>query len=147
MKIILKEHLPDLGQIGDIVNVADGYARNYLIPKGFAVEATKGNLNQFEAEKASYLKKAQALKEKAERLASEIKEVELRFRRKAESEERIFGSVTSMDIETALREKGFDITRKAVLLDEPIKSLGTFTVGVKLHPEVTAELKILVERE
>ncbi len=147
MKVILKDSVPNLGDFGDQVTVADGYARNYLIPRGLAVEATKGNINQFEAEKAGYLKKAAALKEKAERLKSELEAVTLNFTRKASEEEKLFGSVTSMDIEAALKEKGFDIDRKQILLSEPIKSLGVFNVGVKLHPEVVAEVKVWVVKE
>ncbi len=147
MKVILKSNVENLGGIGDTVKVASGYARNYLIPKGLAVEATKGNIRQFESEKETWMKKAARLKEDAGKLAEELSALTLSFSRRAGEDGKLFGSVTSMDIAAALKEKGYEVDRKDLLLDEPIKTLGEFTVGVKLHPEVRAELKILVEKE
>ena len=147
MKVILKTEVENLGSFGDQVRVAFGYARNYLIPKGIAIEATPGNINQFNAEKEAHMKKAQVRKEGAEKLKTAIEEVTLSFTRKAADDDRLFGSVTVHDIESELASKGFKIERKPIHLEEPIKSAGQFTVGVKLHPEVTAEVRVEVAKE
>ena len=151
MKIILTENVTNLGAIGETVKVAAGYGRNYLIPRGMAVEATKGNSRQFEAERESWDKKAAGLKADAEGAAKKLSDVELTFERKGGADEedagKIFGSVTTMDIEAALKEKGHEVSRKHLHLDEPIKRLGEFTVAVKLHPEVSQQIKVKVEKE
>ncbi|MDP2689714.1 MAG: 50S ribosomal protein L9 [Deltaproteobacteria bacterium] len=147
MKVILKTEVENLGSFGAQVRVAQGYARNYLIPKGLAVEATPGNINQFNAEKEAYLKKAQARKEKAEKLKGELEAISLAFTRKAGEDEKLFGSVTVHDIESGLSSKGFEIERKNILLEEPIKAVGQYTVAVKLHPEVTATVQVGVAKE
>ena len=147
MKIILKDEVPTLGAYGEVIQVADGYARNYLIPKGLGIEATVGNQRQFEAEKEAWLSKAAALKEGAAKIAEAIGKLTLSFTRKAGEDDKLFGSVTSMDIDAALKEKLVEVDRKKILLAEPIKSLGTFPVAVKLHPEVTAEVKVEVVKE
>jgi large subunit ribosomal protein L9 len=147
MKVIIKQSVPSLGTFGDIVKVADGYARNYLIPRGFAVEATRGNLSQFEAERAAWEKKADKIKQEAEEFGKELEAVELSFPRKAGEDDKLFGSVTSIDVHAALKEKGFEIDKKDILLDEPIKKLGVHTVGIKLHPEVTPNIKVWVVKE
>ncbi len=147
MKVILKTEVENLGSFGAQVRVAQGYARNYLIPKGLAVEATPGNINQFNAEKEAYLKKAQARKEKAEKLKGELEAISLAFTRKAGEDEKLFGSVTVHDIESGLSSKGFEIERKNILLEEPIKAVGQYAVAVKLHPEVTATVQVGVAKE
>ena len=151
MKIILKDNVANLGAIGETVKVAAGYGRNYLIPRGMAVEATKGNVRQFEAERESWVKKADGLKADADGIARALADVELSFERKSGADEedagKIFGSVTTMDIEAALKEKGHEVPRKIISLEEPIKRLGEFTVSVKLHPEVIQEIKVTVEKE
>jgi large subunit ribosomal protein L9 len=147
MNVILKKEVPNLGRYGDKVRVAEGYARNYLIPKGLASEATPGNLKQFEAEKDAFLLKEKARKEKAEGLRSGLEALSLTFRRKAGEDEKLFGSVTAHDIESELKTKGFSIEKKDILLEEAIKTLGSFTVSVKLHPEVTAVVKVGVVKE
>ncbi len=147
MKVILKSEVENLGSFGDQVKVALGYARNYLIPKGIAIEATPGNINQFNAEKEAYMKKAQVRKEGAEKLKAAIEATTLSFTRKAADDDRLFGSVTVHDIENELASKGFKIERKHIHLEEPIKSAGQFTVKVKLHPEVSAEVQIEVAKE
>ncbi len=147
MKIILKEEVSKLGSLGEVVSVADGYARNYLIPKGIAVEATRGNLRQFEAEKEELLKKVAKLKEGAEVRRKELEAVTLAFTRKAGEEDKLFGSVTSMDIEAALKEQNIEVDKRTILLGEPIKSLGEHIVEIKLHPEVSASVKVNVEKE
>lgn len=147
MKVILKSEVENLGSFGDQVKVALGYARNYLIPKGIAIEATPGNINQFNAEKEAYMKKAQVRKEGAEKLRAAIEATTLSFTRKAADDDKLFGSVTVHDIESELASKGFKIERKHIHLEEPIKSAGQFTVKVKLHPEVSAEVQIEVAKE
>lgn len=147
MKVILMQDVDALGVLGDIVNVKDGYARNYLIPKKMALSATDENLRQL----SQMRKRAEVLQSKArnaaENLAQRISSTSLTLSRKAGESEKLFGSVTSMDIERALREEGFDVDRKNILLDEPIKSLGIYQVPIKLHPEVTTQLKVWVVQE
>ncbi len=147
MNVILKKEVPNLGKYGDRIKVAEGYARNYLIPKGLAAEATPGNLRQFEAEKDAFLRKENERKAKADKLRVEIEALSLTFRRKAGEDEKLFGSVTAHDIEAELKGKGFSVEKKDVLLEEAIKTLGSFTVSVKLHPEVTAVLKVGVVKD
>ncbi len=147
MKIILKEDFSALGHIGEIVKVADGYARNYLIPKGIAVNATKGNLKQFESMKEAILKKQAKFRESAEELSKGISAVKLTFIKKAGEDDKLFGSVTNKEIASSLKEKGFEIDRKSIHINEPVKHLGEFKFSVKLHKEVTAELTATVERE
>ncbi len=147
MKVILKQEVDNLGRFGDQVKVAPGYARNYLIPQGLAVAASAGNLKQLEAERAAYLKKAQVGREKAERLKGEIEALSLAFARKTGEEDRLFGSVTAHDIETELKKKGFELEKKAILLHEHLKTLGQFTVSLKLHPDVSADLKVEITKE
>jgi len=147
MKVILKTEVDNLGSFGDEVKVALGYARNYLLPKGLAVEATPGNRNQFNAEKEAYLKKALLRKQAAEKVKAEIEALSLSFTRKAADDEKLFGSVSVHDIETELASRGFKVERKHIHLEEPIKSAGQFTVGVKLHPEVVADVSVEVVKE
>lgn len=147
MKVIVKDTIVNIGAIGEVVNVADGYARNHLIPRGYAIEASAGNLKQFETEKDAILKKMAHVKEGAEKLSADIEALSLSFARKAGEDDKLFGSVTSMDIEAALKEKGVEIDRRKILLDEPLKNIGETSVGVKIHPEVTAMVKVLIEKE
>lgn len=147
MKVILKTHVENLGSFGDEVKVAPGYARNYLIPNGYALPSTPGNMKQFMAEREAFLKKAQVKKEKAEKLRSELEAVSLSFARKAGEDDKLFGSVTSNDVAAELKSKGFEIEKKDIVLNEPLKALGQFTVSVKLHPEVSAEVKVGITKE
>jgi large subunit ribosomal protein L9 len=147
MKVILKQNVPSLGKAGDLVKVNDGYARNLLIPKGLAVEADDKNIKAFELTKKNILHKAQKEKANAQDLASRLAEIKLTLSRKVGDQHKIFGSVTSKDIEIALKEKGFDIDRKMIVHDEPIKSLGEFKVRIKLHSGIEAELKVDVVGE
>lgn len=147
MEIILKKDTSSLGKMGNVVKVADGYARNYLIPQGAAIEATPKNLKLLQREIKIWEKRAQLQKEEAQKLAAEIEKLSLSFARKAGEEDRLFGAVTSIDIEESLKQHAFQIDRKKIHLEEPIKALGVFTVPVKLHPEVTANLKVLVVKE
>lgn len=147
MEIILKKDAPSLGKMGNVVRVTDGYARNYLIPQGIGLEATPKNLKLLEKEIKIWQKKAEKQKEEAVQLAAEIEKLSLSFARKTGEEDKIFGSVTSLDIEEKMKENGIQIDRKKIHVEEPIKTLGIFTVPIKLHPEVTANLKISVVKE
>ncbi|MBI3754462.1 MAG: 50S ribosomal protein L9 [Deltaproteobacteria bacterium] len=147
MEIILKKDTPSLGRMGSVVRIADGYARNYLIPQGVGIEATPKNLKLLQREIKIWEKRAQLQKEESQKLAMEIEKLSLSFAKKAGEEDRLFGSVTSIDIEESLKKNGFQIDRKKIHLEEPIKALGVFTVPVKLHAEVTANLKVLVVKE
>jgi len=147
MEIILKKDTPSLGKLGNVVKVTDGYARNYLIPHGIGIEATPKNLKLLEKEIKLWQKKAEKQREEAQKLAQEIEQLSLSFARKVGEEDKIFGSVTSLDIEEKIKESGIQIDRKKIHLEEPIKALGIFTVPVKLHTEVTANLKVCVVKE
>ena len=129
MKLILKENIETLGQIGDIVKVAPGYARNYLLPKGLAIEATAKN--------------AKAL-ESSRNLAEKLSAVNVTLSHKAGEEGKLFGSVTTMEIAEFLKAQGFDIDRKKIVLPEAIKQVGEYTLTVKIHPEVSASIKVTV---
>lgn len=147
MKVILKHNVPSLGKAGDLVKVNDGYARNLLIPKGLAVEADDKNLKAFETAKKNILQKTQKEKTGAQDLATRLSQVTLTISRKVGDQHKIFGSVTSKDLEEALRDKGFPVDRKMIVHDEPIKSLGEFKVRVKLHPGVETEIQVHVVGE
>jgi large subunit ribosomal protein L9 len=147
MKVILKQNVPSLGKAGDLVKVNDGYARNLLIPKGLAVEADDKNIKAFEFEKKSSLQKAQKEKAGAMDLAARLGQVTLTLSRKVGDQHKIFGSVTSKDIEAALKEKGFDIDRKMIVHDEQLKHLGEFKVKIKLATGIDAELKVNIVGE
>ena len=147
MNVILKKEVENLGRFGEQVKVAEGYARNYLIPKGLAVPATIGNLKQIEAERDAFLRKAQLSKEKAEKLKGALDGVSLTFQRKAGEDEKLFGSVTSHDIEEALKAKGFSVEKKDIHLDDHIKTVGLFTVTVKLQAGISASIQVNVVKE
>ncbi|MBN1474077.1 MAG: 50S ribosomal protein L9 [Syntrophaceae bacterium] len=147
MKVILRKKVPSLGKAGDLIKVNDGYARNYLIPKGLAIEADKKNIKDFEHKKINILKKAQKEHKNAEELAAAIGNITLTFSRKVGDQDKIFGSVTNKDIEEALKEKGYNIDRKMIILDEHIKSMGEFKAKIKLSAGVETELKIIVTGE
>lgn len=147
MKVIIRERIENLGMFGDVVRVADGYARNFLIPKGLAVEATDGNVKQVNAEKEAFAIKEATRLAKAKKLAEGLSAVTLSFARKSGEDDRLFGSVTSHDVEEALKAKGFKVDRKEIHLHEPIKNIGIHTVSVKLHPGVTANITVDVVKE
>ena len=144
MKIILKEDVKALGSIGDIVTVKDGYARNYLIPKGLAVRANEKNLKEFLHHKRMIERKLNKVKIHAEELKEKLEAVELNIKQKLGKSGKLFGSVTSLINEKELSILGFNIDRKKILLKEPIKTLGNFEIDVKLHPEVIAKLRVNV---
>jgi large subunit ribosomal protein L9 len=144
MKLILKENIEHLGLIGDSVKVAPGYARNYLLPKGLAVEATEKNAKALDHVKRQMAYKKDKALESARNLAAKLTETAVTLLHKAGEEGKLFGSVTNMEIAAFLKGKGFEIDRKSILLAEPIKNVGEFEVQVKVHPEVAATLKVTV---
>lgn len=147
MKVILTEDVAHLGSAGDMLKVRDGYARNYLIPKAMAVSATTQNVRQLEHQKRQIQAKLAKLKKESEGLAQRIENISCTIARAAGEEDKLFGSVTSADIYASLKNEGIEVDKKKILLDEPIKSLGIFTVPIKIHSEVTAQLKIWVVKE
>jgi large subunit ribosomal protein L9 len=144
MKVILTENIESLGHIGDVVKVAPGYARNYLLPKGFAIVATEKNAKALDHLKRQMAYKKDKVTDSAKLLLAKLEELKVELSHQAGVEGKLFGSVTNMEIAAFLKEKGFDIDRKKIVLAEPIKNLGEYTVPVKLHPEVTATLKVSV---
>jgi large subunit ribosomal protein L9 len=144
MKVILRQDVENLGSIGETLTVKDGYGRNYLIPRGLAYYATPGALKVLEGEKKQYAAKMQKLKAGAEETAAKLAELQISVAMKVGEEGRLFGTVTPQMIGQELEMRGFNIDRRAITVDEPIKTLGVFDVNVKLHPEVTAPLKVWV---
>ena len=147
MEVILKEDVVKLGSRGDVVKVAAGYGRNYLLPKKLAIEANAANKAVVAQMKASAVRRNAKEKAGAEELAKQIDAVVVNFTRKAGEGDHLFGSVTSSDIAAELTKKGFDIDRRKIQLHEPLKQLGDFTIAVKLHREVTAHFKVVIEKE
>lgn len=144
MQVILKDNVKNLGEMGQIVNVAKGYARNFLIPKGLAVEADMKNIKSLEHEKRIIHEKARKIKNLAQDMAGRISAMTLTIKAKAGEEEKLFGSVTTMDIAEALQKEGIEIDKKKISLEEPIKRLGFYTVNIRVHPQVSAQLNIQV---
>ena len=144
MKLILQENIEHLGQIGDIVKVAPGYARNYLLPKGLAIEATVKNAKALEHTKRQLAYKKNKALEAAKNLVAKLEALVIELTHQAGEEGKLFGSVTNMEIAAFLKDNGFDVDRKKIVLAEPIKQLGEYTVPVKIHPEVAATLKVKV---
>ncbi len=147
MEVILKEDVIKLGHRGDVVKVAEGYGRNYLIPHKLAIEATAGNKAVIEQMKASSVRKTAKEKGSAEDLGKQLNGVVVEFTRKSGEHDQLFGSVTSSDIAHALEAKGFTIDRRKIDLDVPLKAVGEFDVPVKLHREVTVTVKVVVKKD
>ncbi len=147
MEVILREDVEKLGNRGELVKVANGYARNFLLPRRLAVPATDANRKIVEQERQAHLRKEAKLKTESEDLAKLLAAVTVTIAQKAGENDQLFGSVTSKDVADALAAKNFTIDRKKVQLDEPIKQLGEFKVPVRLHREVTAEITVQVVRE
>lgn len=147
MKVILRENVKNLGDMGEVVNVADGYARNFLFPKKFAVEANTKNLKEFEHNKKIIIQRAIKLKESFKSAAENLSALSLVIKAKSGEDDKLFGSVTNMDIAEALASEGFEVDKKKIVIDEPIKRLGEYAVMIKLHPEVSAQVKVQVVQE
>jgi large subunit ribosomal protein L9 len=147
MELLLKEDVDNLGVRGDLVKVRPGFGRNYLLPRGLAIQATPGNRKQIEMQRKTLLKKESAERGTAEQQAELLKALTLEFARKVGEHGILYGSVTSMDIAEAFAGKGFEIDRRRIQLKDPIKEPGEFEVPVKLHREVTANVKVVVKSE
>jgi large subunit ribosomal protein L9 len=147
MEVILKQDVPGLGKTGDVVKVADGYARNYLIPRKLAVIATEKAKKALEREIRIQEVKREKEALEARRMAEKLTNISCTVKARAGENDRLFGSVTASDIAEALKEQGVEVDRRNILLEEPIKELGVFSVPVKLHQNVTAEVKVWVIRE
>ena len=146
MKVILQENVANLGKVGEIVRVKDGYGRNYLVPNQLAVVADERNVARMEHQRRTADARAQKLVGEAKSLAEKLSQTAVTIRRQAGEENKIFGSVTNRDIAEALGAEGIEVDRRAIHLDEPIRSIGLFTVPVRLHREVTANVRVYVIR-
>ena len=147
MEVILKQSVEKLGEAGEQVKVADGYARNYLLPKGFAIKATKRNIAVLQREKNVIEQRTQKETREAQKIANKIRSLSCVLKRQAGEQEKLFGSVTSHDISNYLKEVGVEIDHRKVQLEDPIKTLGVHRVPIKIHPEVTVDLKVKVQKE
>jgi large subunit ribosomal protein L9 len=147
MEVILREHVENLGRRGEVVKVADGYARNYLLPRKLALLATEGNKKQIERERAKFEAKEAEEQKVAGAIAERLGNVEIEIARKVGETEALYGSVTTSDIAEALAARGYDVDRRKLQLQEPIKKLGEFVIPVKLHRDVTTTIKVRVIAE
>ena len=147
MEVILKEDVPKLGNRGEVVKVAEGYGRNFLLPKKLAIEANAANKAVIDQMKAAAVRRSAKEKSEAEELAKQFDGLEVKFQRKSGENDQLFGSVTSSDIAEALEKKSFHIDRRKIHMHEPLKIVGEFTIPVKLHKDVTTHLKVVVEKE
>jgi len=147
MEVILKQDVDELGLEGDIVKVAKGYGRNYLIPQLMALEATEHNRKALELQRKKIELKRVRVKEEAEKVKVEMEKVVLTFSQKSGEEGKLYGSVTSMDVASQLKDQGIDIDRRKIVLEKPIKELGEFQVEIKIYPEVSAAIKVVVKAE
>lgn len=144
MKVILTQPHPRLGEAGDVVEVKDGYARNYLIPRNLAIPATKGNLKQVEAIKRRQMTLEQKRKEKLMALAEKLSRISVDLVVEVDENDRLFGSITPGQIAEALQKQGFDIDKKQIVIEEPIETLGVYNITVKLHPEIEGKVRLWV---
>ena len=147
MEVILKEDVTKLGSRGDVVKVAEGYGRNFLLPHKLAIEATSGNRKVVEQMRAAALRRSAKEKAQAEELSKQFDGLSVSFQRRSGENDQLFGSVTSSDIAEALEKKGFSLDRRKIQIHEPLKTVGEFTIPVKLHKDVTAHLKVVIEKE
>jgi large subunit ribosomal protein L9 len=147
MKVVLKDDVKNVGKMGQIVNVADGYARNYLVPRGLALEANTKNIKAIEHEKRIINEKSKKFKSSAQDISDKLSTLTLLIKAKAGEEGKLFGSVTTMDIAELLKNEGIEIDKKKIFLDEPIKRIGTYSVNIKLHPEVSTDITLQVIQE
>lgn len=145
MRVVLTKRVQGLGMEGDVVEVKDGYARNYLIPKGLALEATEGNIKAFEQKKKSFELKEVRKREDALRLKEMLDRTSITVRKKTQEEGKLFGSVTSSDIAEALMEKGFQVDKKRIVLAKPIKATGEYKIPIKIFSQIEASITLVVE--
>lgn len=147
MKVILKEDVKNIGNMGQIVDITDGFARNYLIPRGLAVEANVKNIKSLEHEKKVIQEKVKKIKISSQTLSDKLANMTLVIKAKAGEEGKLFGSVTTMDIAEQLKNEGFEIDKKKISLEEPIKRLGSYSVNIKLHADISTQINIQVIEE
>jgi large subunit ribosomal protein L9 len=147
MQIILQEDVEKLGNRGQVVEVAEGYARNFLLPRKLALEASPGNMKRLEKMRAVFARKEATEKDSAQKLAELLSAVSLEITRKAGENDQLFGSVTSADISEALEAKGYNVDKRKIALADPVKLIGEFEIPIKLHREVTATVKLAVKKE
>ncbi len=149
MKVILKQDVPNLGEIGQVVTVKPGFARNYLLPQGFAYEASAANLKRIEEEQVKAEERSRRDYLEARRRASQLEDVSLTFQARASEEGKLFGSITSADVAEELNkgQLDFEVDRRQVQLEEPLKALGAYQVPLRLHAEVTLEIEVRIDRE
>lgn len=147
MQVILREEIPHLGDVGDIVNVKAGYARNFLLPRGKAVLANERQIKRVEHEKRLIAKKIERMRGDAEERKKRLDNIVLVVRKAAGESGKLFGSVTAMEIDALLKEQGYEINRRKLVIEEPIKTLGNHRVGLKLHRDVTATITVIVQAE
>jgi large subunit ribosomal protein L9 len=147
MEVILTENIVALGEIGQVVNVAPGYARNFLLPKGLALEATGKNVRELEHKKRVLAQKREKVRQEMLSLAEKLNRVQIVLSRKVSEEDKLYGSVSASDIVAALADQGYDVQRKDVNLDQPVKQLGEFTVPLRVGAQITANIKLVVQKE
>jgi large subunit ribosomal protein L9 len=147
MEVILREHVDNLGRRGDVVKVADGYARNYLLPRKLALAVTEANKRQIERERVAAEARDAEEKAGAQAIAQRVNALEIEIARRVGENNTMYGSVTTADVAAALHAKGFDVEKRKIVLHEPIKSVGEHTIPVKIHREVTAQVKVKVVPE
>jgi large subunit ribosomal protein L9 len=147
MKVILRQDVENLGAAGSIVNVAPGYARNYLLPRQYAIPATSNNMAAFEHEQKAVEARRNKLKKEADGLKAKLEKISCSIAKKVGEQDKLFGSVTTQDIETAINAEGFQIDKKDILLTEPIKALGVYTVPIRVFDEIIANTKVWVVKE
>jgi large subunit ribosomal protein L9 len=147
MEVILKEDVAKLGSRGDVIRVAEGYGRNFLLPRKLAIEASAGNKKVIDQMRAAAVRRSAKEKTQAEELSKQFDGLSVSFQRRSGENDQLFGSVTSGDIADALEKKSFNIDRRKIQLHEPLKTIGEFTIPVKLHKDVTAHLRVVIEKE
>jgi len=147
MEVILKEDVAKLGSRGDVIKVTEGYGRNFLLPRKLAIEATSGNKKVIEQMKAAAVRRSAKEKAQAEELSKQFDGLSVSFQRRSGEHDQLFGSVTSSDIAEALEKKSFNVDRRKIQLHEPLRTLGEFTIPIKLHKDVTTHLKVVIEKE
>ncbi|MFZ2445389.1 MAG: 50S ribosomal protein L9 [Syntrophobacteraceae bacterium] len=147
MKVILTENVESVGQIGDLVNVAPGYARNFLLPKGLAMEAIGRNIRELEHKKRLLAQKREQMRQEMLSLAEKLNAVTITMLRKVSEEDKLYGSVSAVDIDKALADLGFDVPRKAIVIEQPIRQLGEFSVTIRVDATITANVRLVVGKE
>ncbi len=147
MQVILKKDIKDLGKAGEVKEVKEGYATNYLFPRGLAEEVTAGKLKEIKQKNANRKDKEEREKEQAQKAATKIEKLQINLKARCGEKGKLFGAITNADVAKALKAKGFNINKRKIEIGQPIKSLGSHQITIKLHGEVSTDLKILVEEE